>query len=238
MAAKYNTATMLWDNGADFLDRAAHKWRDDISKDVIIQAAKGVANSLPDSTEDAKATTQTSSAYIFHKVGQPVAAQSLPFKLNGNTITSVKGSSGALASSADYTISGSSISFTPAFLSRYVSQTATPGIKANLTVSFSAGADSHIQIVQWDIPTLGGATTRKAVRDKDLHIPITWKGLAKPAAVKALLSDGKYLADDWTQYLGPLQQARAVCSRFELLPGNTNHAPRHTITTGTGTRGI
>jgi endoglucanase len=202
---------MLWDNGADFLDRASHTWRDPVAKDIIINAAKGVINSLPDSTEDSKATSQTSSAYIFHRVGQPVLSQTLSFKLNGNTIKSVKGSATPLTSPADYSISGSSILFTQSFLSNQFSPTGKPGIKANLTVSFSAGADLQIQIVQWDVPSLsGGSITSKATPGKDLQIPITWKGIEKPAAVKALSSDGKFLVDDWTQYLGPMQAGHAV----------------------------
>jgi endoglucanase len=209
-AAKYNTATILWDNGADFLDRASHTWRDPVAKDIILNAAKGTINSLPDSTEDLKATSQFTSAYIFHKVGQAVSPQTLPFKLNGNTIKGVKGPLGPLASPADYSTSGSGISFTTDFLGHHISQSGTPGIKANLTVSFSAGADSQIQIVQWDVPTLNGGATSKATPSRDLQIPITWKGINKPAAVRALFSDGKFVADDWTQYLGPLQAGHAV----------------------------
>jgi endoglucanase len=211
-AAKYNTATMLWDNGDDFFDRAAHTWRDPSSKDIIFNAAKGVPNSLAESTEDARASSQTSSAFIFHKVGQTVSAQTLPFKLNGNTFKAVTGPSGAaLSSPADYSFAGSSITFTPSFLNKYVSPSATPGTKANLTVSFSAGAPLQIQIVQWDVPTLSGAAkSSKAENGKELRIPITWKGIPKVAAVKALLSDGKFLADDWTQYLGPLQAGYAT----------------------------
>ncbi|KAF2436408.1 endoglucanase B [Tothia fuscella] len=210
MAAKYNTATMLWDNGADFLDRASHAWRDPVAERVIIKAAQGAVNSLPDSTEDAKATSQTSSAHVFHKVGEAVNTQTLPFKLNGNTVKGIQASPDSNLTSADYSVSGSNIVFTTAFLNRYINTTATPGIKANLTISFSQGASSQIQLVQWDIPTLGGASTSKAEKGKDIRIPITWKGIAKPAAVKAISSDGKYLADDWTQYLGPLQQGYAT----------------------------
>jgi endoglucanase len=235
-AAKYNTATMLWDNGADFLDRASHTWRDPVAKDIILNAAKGVANSLPDSTDDPKATSQSTSAYIFHKVGQPLSQQTLAFKLNGNTVKAIKGPSGQLVSPTDYSTTGSSISFPTSFLGRHLSQIGTPGIKANLTVSFSAGAELQIQIVQWDVPTLTGGVKSKATPGKDLTIPITWKGINKPAAVKALLSDGKFLADDWTQYLGPLQAGYAV----SLCPNSivndiANHYYRRTTITGTGT---
>ncbi|KAL9079214.1 MAG: hypothetical protein Q9157_001883 [Trypethelium eluteriae] len=68
-AAKYTTATILWDNGEDQLDRAAHKWRDPTVIDILMSAFAGVNNTLADSTEDANAPTQETSAYIFHKAG-------------------------------------------------------------------------------------------------------------------------------------------------------------------------
>lgn len=76
-------------------------------------------------------------------------------------------------------------------------------------MTFSAGAGSQIQVVQWDVPTLS-TTTSKAVTGTDLYIPITWKGYNHVAAVRALKADGTYLFDDWTVYLPALQQARIV----------------------------
>ncbi|KAL1640623.1 hypothetical protein SLS58_006819 [Diplodia intermedia] len=214
MANKYNTSTMLWDNGYDFLDRPAHSWRDQSAIDIYMNAVKGVSNSLPDSTEDGQATSQFTSAYIWHQVGTPVAAQSLPFLFNGNTLSSVSVGGNPLAEGTDYSVNGSSISFTQSFLSQHVSEDATAGIKANLTLSFSAGADIEVQIVQWDVPTVNSNSTTAAAADtgSDFTIPITWKGLSKPATVKALTADGTYLVDDWTQYLGPLEAAHTTYS--------------------------
>ncbi|KAK0661371.1 Endoglucanase B [Lasiodiplodia hormozganensis] len=214
MANKYNTSTILWDNGNDFLDRNTHSWRDQSAIDIYLNAVKGVSNSLPDSTEDGQATSQFTSAYIWHQAGTPVTAQSLPFLFNGNTLSSVSVGGNPLAEGTDYSVNGTSISFTQSFLSQHVSEDAAPGVKANLTLSFSAGADIEVQIVQWDVPTLGSDSSTAAAADtgSDFLIPITWKGLSKPATVKALTVDGTYLVDDWTQYLGPLEQARATYS--------------------------
>ncbi|KAI1371562.1 glycoside hydrolase family 5 protein [Hypoxylon crocopeplum] len=211
-ARKYNTAMVLWDNGDGALDRTTHTWRDPYLIDIIKNAAQGVSNSLSDSTSDASATEQSSSAYIFNKVGEDVTDYPLNFLLNGNSVESIKTSDGAaLTSSSDYSVSGSTVTVKKSFLSKYLSPTAAPGSKANLTVSFSAGAGASVEIVQWDVPTLG-STTSQAVSGSDLLIPITWKGLYRLAAVKMLREDGVYLFDDWTQYLGPLQQARGTYS--------------------------
>lgn len=211
-ARKYGTSVMVWDNGDGALDRATHTWRDPYLVDIILNAVEGISNSLADSTTDASATEQLSSAYIFHKVGDDVTDQPATFILNGNKVNSIETSNGtALSSSEDYSVSDGIVTFKKAFLSKYLSPTADPGSKANLTVTFSAGAGASIEVVQWDVPTLG-ATSSQAVSGSDLLIPITWKGLYSLAAVKMLREDGVYLVDDWTQYLGPLQQGRGTYS--------------------------
>jgi endoglucanase len=223
-AAKYNTATILWDNGNDFLDRNAREWRDLTAIEILMAVNKGIKNSLPDSTTDKMATSQSSSAYIFHQEYQKVSSQSLPFYMNGNSVTKISIANGtALNSPKDYTVSSpesdgrSSITFTKAFLEKYISPYALPGIKANLTVEFSAGARPVIQIVQWDTPVFkGGMTVSKAIGGKDLEIPIAWRGVPKVAAVRAVYSDGVFMTDDWTKWLGKLQAGYAVCC-YEAL---------------------
>ncbi|KAI0836256.1 glycoside hydrolase family 5 protein [Hypoxylon sp. FL0890] len=211
-ARKYNTSVILWDNGDGALDRATHTWRDPYLIDIILNAAKGVSNSLSDSTTDGLAPEQSSSAYIFHKVGEDVMDEAVNFLLNGNNFKSIKTSDGTvLRSPEDYSTSAGTITVKKEFLSKYLSPSASPGSRVNLTVSFSAGADASVEIVQWDVPTLD-STISKAVSGSDLLIPITWKGLYKLAAVKMLRNDGVCLFDDWTQYLGPLQQARGTYS--------------------------
>lgn len=221
-AKSLGMVTMLWDNGADNLDRPAHKWRDPVSVNIIMNALKLVANSLPDSTTDPQATSQWSSAYIFHKVGEPVISQKLPLLLNHNTLVSVTGSDGkVLEVGSDYTVSGSNVTFTAAFLSRFLSATAEPGIKSTLTLTFSAGSPFTIDIVQWDTPELA-SNSSVAKTGSDLRIPVTYKGLKKVAAVKIVADGGVYVFDDWTQYLGPLQQGRGVRDAAPWFPKYTN----------------
>lgn len=220
-AAQFDIATVLWDNGLDHLDRTASKWRDPTSIDILTKTTESTANSLPDSTVDASATSQSSSAYIFHKVGTSVTTQTLPFILNGNTVESIKESSGTtLSKGSDYSVSGSNIVFSTSYLSKHFSSSTSPGVIATLTVKFSGGvASPTIQLVQWDKPTLSSTSaSASSVSGSDLSIPVTWKGLSKLATVKAVTSSGKYLFDDWTQYLGPLQQARAVSASLHFVP--------------------
>ncbi|KAI0469465.1 putative cellulase [Xylaria cf. heliscus] len=219
-AKELNTAVMVWDNGLDHFDRNTKKWKDPQSLEILLNAAKGISNSLATYTTDASATQQSSSAYVFHKVGDDVTAQKISVSLNGNTLKSIAIESGAaLAVSTDYTSSGGDITFTSSFLSKYFSSSGSPGSKANLTLTFSAGATAAVNLVQWDVPKLG-STSSKAVSGSDLRIPVTWAGVSQPAAVKMLRQDGVYLFDDWTQYLGPLQAAYGTYSGQWNWDGN------------------
>ncbi|KAL4819789.1 glycoside hydrolase superfamily [Aspergillus spinulosporus] len=215
VASQFGIATVMWDNGADHLDRTTGQWRDPTTLDIVIGTTADTANSLPDSTEDASATEQFSSAYIFHQVGTNVTSQSLPYLFNGNSLVSITESDGTvLVSGSDYSISGDNVVFSATYLGTKYSASSTSGIIDTLTLEFNGGATSPtIQIVQWDTPVLSSTSaSASAVAGADLSIPITWNGLPKLAAVKALTSSGTYLFDDWTQWLGPLQQARATYS--------------------------
>ena len=201
-------STIIWDNGIDLFNRTENTWNDPIAIDILFDAVAGTINSLADSTTDASATSQNSSAYIFHKVGDPVIDQSVPYLLNGNTLKWVKNSAGKALTSSQYSISSTgSLTLTSAYLGTLYTSTSAAGIKETLTLTFSAGTPLTLQIVQYDTPVIP-TTTFTVETSTTLTIPITYKGLPVVAAVRGLLADGTYLADSWTEYLGPLQNAR------------------------------
>ncbi|KAJ5303782.1 DNA repair protein rad14 [Penicillium atrosanguineum] len=208
-----DVSCILWDNGLDHLDRDTGTWRDPNSISMITKSTASTQNSLPDSTEDSSTTTQWSSASLFHEYGTQVVAQSLPFLFNGNTLSLISDSTGSiLQSGTDYSVSSSGITLTASYLSKHLSPATSPGVIADLTLKFSGGESSPIiQIVQWKTPTLSSTSAvASSVSGADLSIPITWGGLTTVAAVKAVTTSGVYLVDDFTVYLGPLQQARTV----------------------------
>ncbi|KAK0652386.1 glycoside hydrolase superfamily [Cercophora newfieldiana] len=211
-AKSLGMTTVLWDNGLDNLDRQTGIWRDKIAVDITMAVLRGENNSLADSTTDASATTQESSAYAFNKVGNTVTDKTLPFIMNGNNFTNLTLGSTLLKEGEDYTLGESAVTLKQAFLSKYLHATAEPGTKANITVSFSAGAQSQIELVQWDVPTLSwySVPAKEIAKGSDLQIPITWKGLHRVAAVKIATTEGAYLFDDWTQYLPDLQKGRGT----------------------------
>ncbi|KFX98991.1 hypothetical protein V490_02012 [Pseudogymnoascus sp. VKM F-3557] len=197
-------STILWDNGAHF-NRPTGKWVDPSEPELVIAAAAGTSNSLADSTVDITATEQESSAYVFHKVGDAVAAQTVSYALNGNTIKSITNSAGTALAATDYTVADGVVTFTAEYLGSLYTATDAAGTKETLTVAFSAGASLSVTIVLWDTPTVA-TNSFKVDPSTDLNIPVTWNGLHRVAAVKARKADGTYLSDEWTEYLPPLQQ--------------------------------
>ena len=220
-AAKYNTTTVLWDNGADFLDRANHIWRDQTAIDIYMSAIAGEANALPDSTTDSNAITQFTSADLFVRVGQNVTSQSLPYLLpSDETLVSITGASNkTLTRGADHSVSGSTVVFSASFLRTYFTPTTSPGSIANLTLGFSSGADLALNLVLWDTPTISSTSSSVAAANgSSISISVQWKGINKPATVKAITANGTYLVDDFTKYYGPLQNARTVsCCVYGLV---------------------
>ncbi|KAF2819931.1 glycoside hydrolase [Ophiobolus disseminans] len=209
-AAKYNTSTIIWDNGVDFLDRAAHQWRDPVAQDIYINAVKGIPNALPDSTTDGS-TTQQSSAYIYHKKGTNITDVTLGFQFNGNKLSKnivVAATKKSLTQGRDYTLSGESITFKSSFLATLFTPTSATGSLANLTLTFNRGTALTINAIQYATPSLTTTSSKLPATSSDLLIPLKWQGQTRPATIKAVKLDGTYLFDEWTQYLPELQRGR------------------------------
>ncbi|KAH6620417.1 endoglucanase D precursor, partial [Boeremia exigua] len=221
-AAKYNTSTVLWDNGADFLNRATKQWRDPVALAIYLNAQKGVVNALPDSTTDGAATSQFSSAYIYHKKNTTLGDKTLPFLFNGNTLQkiSVAATNKILTKGQHYTVAGANITFKSTFLSTILTPTSPTGSLANLTLEFNRGAALTVDILQYATPVLTRTTFPLPASSSDLLIPITWQGQNRPATIKAVRADGTFLFDSWTTVLGPLQQGRMTYGVFDWDANN------------------
>jgi endoglucanase len=219
-AASFNISTVLWDNGADFLNRATHTWRDEVALDIYRNVVKGEKNALPESTTDGSATSQSSSAYIYHKAGTNVSDVTLPFNFAGNTLLSAKDSKTGktLKKDTDYTLttgtgSPDTLTIKQTFLSTILTpSTTTTGSLSNITLTFSHGTHLLVNVLSWRVPTVPTTTFKLPAPSSDLLIPVQWAGQNRVATVKAVKSGGGYLVDDWTQWLGPLQQGRMTYS--------------------------
>nr|OQO27262.1 hypothetical protein B0A51_04898 [Rachicladosporium sp. CCFEE 5018] len=210
-AKKYSFTTFLWDNSATELDRSIEKFRDPVAIDILMAAVKGKPNAVPDSTTDGS-ITQVSSAFLYHKVGTNITDQTLTYNFNGNTLSSVNGPDGkALRKGIDFTVTGSSVTYKASLLSKYITPSSVAGPVTSFSLKFSKGASLVAQLVQWDVAALASnSSSAAATASGDLAIPISWKGINRPAAVQAVLPDGTCLVDTWTVYLPALQQCRST----------------------------
>lgn len=186
-----------------------------------MSAVAGEADVLADSTTDANAVMQFSSAYLFVRAGQNVTAQTLPYIFpNGTALKSISSPTRTLEQGSDYFVSGSNVTFSAVFVRSYINPSTPPGSVANLTLQFSTGAGLRLELVVWDTPVLASSSSSVSANATatDISIPVTWKGLDKPATVKAVTNNGTYLVDDFTKYYGPLQRARTVSSPPQSPP--------------------
>lgn len=206
---KYNFTMVLWDASIHFVQDSPDPWQDPTALEILVNAANGEKNVLAESTVDGSATEQFSSAYLWHKVGTPVADISLPFIWNGRKIRTITSSS---SPQPDYYRIENNITFTADYLSTLFRKDGPPGFKANVSLNCWESASLQLQAIQWDTPQPGMTdfVVNASNADTDLRIPIEYKGLSKLATVKAKMYNSTYLFDEWTQWLGPLQQARLV----------------------------
>lgn len=205
-ANKYRFSIVAWDNGEDLFNRTSGTWYNPAGQSVMINAAAGKSNALAVSTTDGS-VPQLTSAWLFHKVGSPVVAESASYELNGNTLVSIKNKAGTTLTSSEYTFSSTGVlTLSASYLSTLYSATSAPGVKEELTLTFSAGAFLTLPIIQWDVPTLSETTV--TLPTYDWRLPITWTGLNRVAAVRAVWDNGVYVSDEWTVWLPELQKAR------------------------------
>lgn len=209
LALQNEFSTIIWDAGNDVLDRQNHAWFDPIGVSIHINAINGARNSLPDSTIDPSQSSQDTSAFIFVRDVDAVSDQRRPFLFNGNSVAGITDGNGALVEGSDFVLDESGITFTESFLSPYFPSGGENGVKASLVISFSAGADIVVQMVQWAPPELPSSSSH-AVEGAEVAVAVDWQGIEKPATVAAYLSDGSPLVDSWTVNLGPLQRGRTT----------------------------
>ena len=161
MARQDGIGLMLWDNGSMISRQAPYGWKS-VRIGSELQAAMVAVSSY---------ATGSDTVYLASKAQSGLT---IPLTLNGNSFNSIKG----LKAGSDYTYDASSqtVTLTASYLNRILSAPKAPayGRLADLTLTFTAGADWHEYLVR-----AGQATSSPAVGQRSgITLPMDYAGNA------------------------------------------------------------
>lgn len=180
-ARRYGITTALWDPFS-YLNRDTLEWRDP----ALFAAIKS------------SWTTRSGTASfdkVFVPKSSPVSAQSLTLNLNGTSFRGVWQGETRLLPGRDYTVSGTTLTFTAKALTRLVGDRAY-GVNATLQARFTRGVPWSIGIVTNDVPVLSDATGTT----ESFTVPTQYRG-NDLATMHATYADGGNAGPtDWTPY--------------------------------------
>jgi endoglucanase len=208
--------TMLWDNGQHF-GRTSFQWSD-----------PELINQIKSSWTVRSGTA--SSDLVFSARASAISAKSLTLNLNGLSFTAVRQGTTNLAQGTDYTVSGSTLTFTPALITR-LSGSRAYGVNASVNVVFSQGVPWRVSFVTFDAPT----QTNASGGTNPFTIPTTFRG-DQLATMEAKYSDGSNAGpQNWTSFkefdftFTPNYSAGNIALKQEFF-NEVNDARRVTLT--------
>jgi hypothetical protein len=173
--------TMLWDAGS-FLHRPELRWRD-----------QGIYEMMKASWSTRSGTASSDQVHL-PRTGA-ITGKSLTLNLNGTSFQGLRQGSTNLANGTDYTVSGNTLTLTPAALTRLVGNRAY-GVNATIEARFSQGAPWQISIITYDPPTLATATGTTS----SFAIPTQFRG-DQLATMEAKYADGSPAGPaNWTPF--------------------------------------
>ncbi|MDN3240305.1 cellulase family glycosylhydrolase [Glycomyces tritici] len=172
---------MLWDAGS-YLNRETLEWRDPY------------VHSYLDSGLTTRSGTASFDSIYVEKAGA-IADESLTLNRNGLEFEGLWHGDTELAEGADYTVTGDTLTFTAAALTRLAGDRAY-GVNATVEARFSDGLPWRIHVISYDTPELSDASG--AVNA--FAIPTEFNG-DRIATMEAKYADGTYAGPhDWTSY--------------------------------------
>ncbi|KAG8918358.1 hypothetical protein FRC02_002429, partial [Tulasnella sp. 418] len=205
----YGIAIQLWDNGNDFFNRATRSWRDVVYKDILLAAASGKVNTIP----------ENGNATVWIKAGEVVTDKNIYLQYNGNKLSKVYGPNGAPLTSSQFSSFSNGITLKAQYLNSLITATPALGSIGTIGIKSSQGADLQIEIRRYGTPTISTTAYASPPTSSDLYVPVTLNG-ARLATVKAVKADGVFLKDDWTIWLGEPQAGRINWGDFDYDEAN------------------
>ncbi len=173
--------TMLWDNG-QHLGRTSFQWSD-----------AELFNQIRSSWTVRSGTA--SSDQIYSARASAITAKSLTLNLNGTTLQAVRQGSTNLAQGSDYTVSGNTLTFTTAAMTR-LSGSRAYGVNATVSLVFSSGVPWRVNLITYDTPTVSNSTGTTSA----FTIPTQFRG-DQLATMEAKYADGSNAGPhNWTPF--------------------------------------
>jgi endoglucanase len=173
--------TMIWDAG-QFLNRTELRWRD-----------QGLYEMIRASWTTRSGTASSDQVYVPR--GGAITGKSLTLNLNGTSFQGLRQGGTTLANGTDYTVSGTTLTLTPAALTRLVGSRAY-GVNATIEARFSTGVPWPISIATFDAPTQAAASGTTS----SFAIPTQFRG-DQLATMEARYADGTPAGPaNWTTF--------------------------------------
>ncbi|MGN9911573.1 cellulase family glycosylhydrolase [Phytohabitans sp. LJ34] len=208
--------TQLWDNGQHF-GRTSFQWSD-----------PELINQIKSSWTTRSGTASSDQIYV-PRTGA-ITAKSLTLNLNGLSFQGLRQGSTDLANGTDYTVSGSTLTLTPAAVTRLVGSRAY-GVNATIQARFSAGVPWRINVITYDPPVLSNATGQTG----SFNVPAQFRG-DQLATMEAKYADGSNAGPhNWTSFkeydvtFAPNYSANTITLKPEFF-AEVNDGQRVTLT--------
>jgi endoglucanase len=180
-ARNRRVTTMIWDAG-QFLNRNELRWRD-----------QGLYELIKASWTARSGTASSDQVYVPRT--SAITSKTLTLNLNGTSFQGLRQGGTNLVNGSDYTLSGNTLTLTPAALTRLVGNRAY-GVNATIEARFSQGVPWPISIISSDPPVQAGA----AGTTGSFAIPTQFRG-DQLATMEARNADGTPAGPaNWTTF--------------------------------------
>lgn len=192
-AYKYGITCMLFDGGHGlYFDRKTRTWRDEMIKDITVNAGRGIPNSFMFPID----------AYFKAGTG---AEEDLTVKLelNGNQLLGIYNGKTKLVKDKDYFYTPKTVTIKKEYLKKLLNSGGL-GTVATLRFGFSEGVDMPLSINRYDLPKFPESSTldkRECGQWTGIAIPASFNGtkLAKVSVVDK--ENKKPIMRGWTPYI-------------------------------------
>ncbi|WP_208559460.1 cellulase family glycosylhydrolase [Marinilactibacillus kalidii] len=177
---------ILWDNG-QHIDRYTYQWKNTRFGDMIESSMEG------------RSAYSTGWDTTFLNRTVPESGISIPLTLNGLTLAAVSEGDTALTAGVDYTMQGTNLQLTEAYLNRLLERTGgVTGSESTLRLQFDGGADWYQTLVYSEAPVMSEA---QGTVSEGIRIPTAYNGSQLKSVVSQNEAGAIVSNNSWWRFL-------------------------------------